>query len=439
MEKACNLIARNERLLRGEYAMINLLTKAAFLGVVLAMFAFLAQPIDGQEPQPQPVGKLPATGKAAAILKPLDTAVATMIHRHGVPGAALAIAKDGKLVFARGYGFANLTTGDLVQPDTVFGVASLSKTLTSLAILKLVEQGKLSLEDRAFEILNHIRPAPGAKIDRRLSTITVRQLLNHSGGWDHVKSGDPVNWTTQTHIKRHDRTPVTAAQLIAYSMPIPLDFNPGTDSKYSNYGYIILGEVIAKVAGHPYERFVQENVLAPAGARRAFIHGLSDSYFENEAHRYLPGTDDELPTWRQKYTDAAGGWTISAIDLVRLLTALDGSRGKPLLQEATFKQMIARPPAPMVPRPNGTHVGLGWDSVQVNDKGYGYFKDGLWPGMRAFMRRTANGVNSVLLLNISTNPDTTDTRIAGDAAKEIREELDRLEKFPDLDLFKEYK
>src|SRR4051812_14361564 len=171
-----------------------------------------------------------------------------MVHRHGIPGAALALAKNGKLVFARGYGWANLTTGDQVQPDTLFGVASLSKTLTAIAILKSVEQGELRLEDRPFEILKDIRPNPGATVDRRLFQITVRQLLNHSGGWDHQKSGDPVTWTTQMHLKRRDRTPVTAAQLIAYTMGVPLDFDPGTDSKYSNFGYIVLGEVIAKVS-----------------------------------------------------------------------------------------------------------------------------------------------------------------------------------------------
>src|SRR5262245_12494932 len=218
--------------------MSNLGTRSITSVIGLATLVALLQPLDGQEPFRQPVTSMPATGKAAALLKSVDTAAATMAHRHGIPGAALAIAKDGKLVFARGYGWANLTTGDLVQPETLFGVASLSKTLTAVAVLKLVEQGKLSLDDRPFEILNHIRPYPGAKVDRRLVQITVRQLLNHSGGWDHQKSGDPVNWTTQMHLKRGDRTPVAAGQLIAYTMGVPLDFDPGTDCKYSNFGYI---------------------------------------------------------------------------------------------------------------------------------------------------------------------------------------------------------
>jgi N-acyl-D-amino-acid deacylase len=393
----------------------------------------------GQEP-PRPLGPAyPATGKMGPGLEPLDTAVVTMMNRHGIPGAALAIARDGKLVFARGYGWSNLATNEVVQPDSLFGIASLSKTLTAVAVLKLVDQGKLNLDDRPFQILNHIKPFPGAKVDPRLFQITVRQLLNHSGGWDHKVSGDPVNWTTQVQLKRGDRVPVTPEQLIAFTMGVPLDFDPGTDSKYSNFGYIVLGEVIAKVSGQPYEQYVRDHVLVPAGLRSASLHPLGGQYFRNEARRYLAGTDTELPAWQQKYSDAAGGWTASAVDMVRFLTALDGSRGKSLLTEKTFKRMIEPPPPPLKARDNGTYVGLGWDSVIQTEKGYGYFKDGSWYGMRTFMKRLPNGVNWVLLFNASMQPDVQDTRIRADAVHEVRQTLERMTKYPDIDLFTEFR
>src|SRR5262245_51754952 len=262
-----------------------------FLSCVTVLAALLGseQLARSQEPARQPQVSYPATGKRSPLLESLDSAVVTMMANHGIPGGALAVAKDGKLVFARGYGWANLATEELVQPDTLFGVASLSKTITAVAVLKLVEQGKLSLEGRPFEILRHIQPPPKARVDPRLYRITVRQLLNHSGGWDHQKSGDPVNWTTQMHLKRKDRTPVSAEQLISYTMAVPLDFEPGTDSKYSNFGYIVLGEVVERVAEMPYEKFVQEHVLAPAGIRRTTLHPLGGRYFEHEARRYLAG------------------------------------------------------------------------------------------------------------------------------------------------------
>jgi N-acyl-D-amino-acid deacylase len=410
------------------------------VGSVVGLLALigLLQPVSGQEPFRQPDASLPATGKAAAILQPVDTAVATIVVRHGIPGAALAIAKDGKLVFARGYGWSDLGAGEQVQPDTLFGIASLSKTITAVAILKLVEEGKLRLDDRPFDILRHIKPYSGARVDPRLFRITVRQLLSHSGGWDHQKSGDPVNWTTKVQLKRGDRTPVSAEHLIAYTMGIPLDFDPGTDSKYSNFGYIVLGEVIPRVAGQSYEQYVKEHVLAPAGIRRATLHPLDGHYFPNEARRYLAGTETVLPPWQQKYSDAAGGWTASAVDLARLLTALDGSRGKPLLSEQTRKLMLTLPP-PLEPRANGTHVGLGWDSVVQTDGGYGWFKDGSWYGMRSFMKRNPNGVSWALLFNASMNPDTLDTKLAADAVQEVRHALEQIQKLPDIDLFNEFR
>ncbi len=381
----------------------------------------------------------PVSGKAAPGTEALDKLIVSLLSRHGIHGASLAVAKEGKLLFARGYGWANLATEEPVRPETLFGVASCSKTFTAAAVLKLVEQGKLSLDDRPFKMLAHIKPQRGVSVDPRIYDITVRQLLNHSGGWDSQKSGDPVNWTTEMQMKRGDKTPVSPETLISIGMSARLDFEPGTDSKYSNYGYIVLGEVIEKASGQTYEKYVKEHVLAPAGAKSGTLHALNSGYFKNEARRYLAGTDTELPPWKQKYSDAAGGWAISSIDMLRFLTALDGSRGKPLLSEKMFQQMIAVPPKPLGKRENGTHIGLGWDSVAVVEKEYGYFKDGSWYGMRSFMKRQPNGVNWVLLFNASLQPDNQDGKSIADAVQEVRKHFDQIEKFEaTTDLFKEY-
>lgn len=410
----------------------------AFL-LTFALLALAAVPAAGQE-QP-PGSRYPTTGKSLPVLEPLDAAVTTMMGRHGVPGAALAVTKDGKLVCARGYGWANLATREPVQPDTAFGIASLSKVITAAAVMKLVEQGRLKLDDHAFRLISHIRPLPGGRPDPRLQKITVRQLLNHSGGWDHKKSGDPVNWTTELQVRRGDRSPVSAEYLIAFTMNVPLDFDPGTDTKYSNFGYIVLGEVIEKASGQSYEKYVRDHVLAPAGLTDVRLHPPGGKYFKGEARRYLAGAgeDHELPAWQQKYSDAAGGWTASAVDMARFLTALDGSRGKPLLNEKTFRLMVEPPPPPLKPAEDGTFVGLGWDAVSVSGKEFGLYKDGSWFGMRAFMKRKPNGVSWVLLFNASMNPDTTDTKTAGDAISTVREALEKQDALPDTDLFPEFK
>src|SRR5689334_13475133 len=119
----------------------------------LAALLALVSPALGQASRGSRM-RFPTTGKEAPGLEPLDSAVMAMMSRHGIPGASMAVVKDGKLVFARGYGWAVLEARKPVKPTTLFGLASLSKTITALAVLKLVEQGKLSLEDRPFRIID---------------------------------------------------------------------------------------------------------------------------------------------------------------------------------------------------------------------------------------------------------------------------------------------
>ena len=172
------------------------------------------------------------------------------------------------------------------------------------------------------------------------------------------------------------------------------------------------------------------------GIARGSLHPLDGNYFPNEARRYLAGTDNEIPPSKQKYSDAAGGWTMSAIDLVRFMTALDGTRGKPLLSEKAHESMLAPPPPPLKRRPNGTWPGLGWDSVVRTESRPGYFKDGSWIGMRTFMRRSPNGMCWALLFNASIQMDADDNKIIADSIKRTWE---KIESFPKIDLFDEFK
>jgi N-acyl-D-amino-acid deacylase len=195
---------------------------------------------------------------------------------------------------------------------------------------------------------------------------------------------------------------------------------------------------VEKASGQPYEEFIRKNVLEPAGVKRAFLNKVSRNYFADEAHRYLAGTSIMLPPMELPMVRAAGGWSTTAVDMVRFLTAVDGSRGKPLLKEATFKQMLAPPPAPLKPRANGTYNGLGWPTVTMTAKGFGYLHDGSYHGMRTFMKRSPQGVNWVLLFNVSMEPDPIDAQITAKAVQEIRQQVESLQKYPDIDLFPQF-
>src|SRR5262249_34897985 len=148
----------------------------------------------------------------------------------------------------------------------------------------------------------------------------------------------------------------------------------------------------------------------PAGMKGAGLHRLDNQYLQGEATRYLAGTINALPPLQEPMVDAAGGWSASTVDMMRLLAALDGSRGKSLLTQPTFDLMLAPPPASVKRRPDGTHFGLGWDIVARKGKNFGYFKDGSFHGIRTFMKRNLNGVSAVLLFNASMMPDLDDTR-----------------------------
>jgi N-acyl-D-amino-acid deacylase len=392
--------------------------------------------------QAQPAGRdphaaIPITGRAGPGLKPFDEAMRTILDRHGLAGAALAIAKDGRLVLAKGYGWANVAAGEPVRPDTRFGLASVSKPITAVATLKLVEQGRLRLDDRAFDILK-IAPPAGTRVDPRLRTITVRQCLNHSGGWDRAVRGDPINWEPQICRAMRLRPPLSPSQFLSFAMTLPLDFAPGTDQKYSNVGYILLGELVAAVAGQAYPRFVADQVFKPMGITRVELHRRDGRYLAGEAVRHLTGSLIPLPPMLLPMVDATGGWSASVVDMARFLTNLEGSRGPAVLNEKTRRLMIEPPSPPLKARPNGTYFGLGWDSVAVQGKAYTVYKEGSYQGMRTFMKRLPTGVCWCLFYNASMDFDPVDVQIAGSTVHEVRRLVEGIDQYPKIDLFKEF-
>ena len=141
-------------------ALAGLAGLAGFGGLAVTAPEAVAQ---DQPALPPAFAKVPVKGKAGPGLEPLDVAMLDVMDRHGIPGAAFAFAKEGRLLLARGYGWANVRTGAPADPETLFGLASLSKSITAVGALKLVEQGKLGLDDAVFDILKDVNPPRGAR------------------------------------------------------------------------------------------------------------------------------------------------------------------------------------------------------------------------------------------------------------------------------------
>jgi CubicO group peptidase (beta-lactamase class C family) len=320
-----------------------------------------------------------ASGETTPGTKQLDDFVIGVLRRYEVPCGALAVAKDGRLVYARAFGMRDLAGKIPATPRDRFRIASSSKPFTAVAIMQLVEAGKLHLDDRAFEILSTFAPPNGRQEDPRLRTITVRNLLEHSAGFDSTKT-DPQFEALRTAADALGKPrPATHDDIIMYMMGQPLAFDPGSKYLYSNLGYNILGRIVERVTGVPYEASIKAAVLAPAGITRMAI-GRSNrkDILPDEVEAWDPPTftpmysvfedqDEIVPFsyggFSMEAIDAHGGWVASVVDLTRFLNAVGGSGGKQLLASATVTQMLAKPAIPQY-RDQDHWYAFGWGTGQ---------------------------------------------------------------------------
>jgi N-acyl-D-amino-acid deacylase len=300
------------------------------------------------------------------------------------PGAALAVAYHGRLVYARGFGHADFEKREPVEPASLFRIASLSKSFTAAAVLHLVEKGHFKLDDKVFRLLK-IEPhlQPGAKVDPRLYEIEVQHCLHHTGGWDRDKSLDPMGADAAEEVAKELKVqlPITPLQIVRVTMGKRLDFAPGTKYVYSNYGYCVLGRLIQEFSQRPYHEFVTQQILAPIGIRQMRLgkNLLVDrapgevKYYDSgkRTGRAISGPNIgkqvPLPYGVEciETMDANGGWIASAVDLVRWAVALDDPRKCRVLNTASMEAMLAPPPGPVGHGPKGkpkeTYYGCGWE------------------------------------------------------------------------------
>ena len=351
----------------------------------------------------------------AKVIPPLMT-------KWGLPGGAVALVKDGKLVMAEGYGLADKDGSVAATADSLFRIASLSKPVTAAAVLKLVEAGLLGLDDKAFAVLSDLEPPPGAAPDPRLSDITVRDLLQHSGGWDRDASFDPMFKSREIAAAMGVATPPDAETIIRYMMGQPLDFTPGTKYVYSNFGYCVLGRIIERVSGTTYAAYVQEAILGPAGIGRMELgRSLGADRATGEVAYYdYPGAPlapsvfteaGDLVPWPYggfaiEPMDSHGGWIASAVDLLRFITAVDGLATRPdVLQASTVALMTARPSLPDWAS-SDWYYALGWQ-VRPTSTGANWWHTGSLPGTATIMVRASNGLAWAALFNM--RPEAADT------------------------------
>ncbi|PQO41093.1 D-aminoacylase [Blastopirellula marina] len=387
-----------------------------------------------------------ATGQSFEETKAIDETVQAVMKEFTIPGAAVAVTDHGRLVYARGFGYADLATRQPVQPDSLFRLASVSKPITAVAIMQLIEQGKLSMDDKVFEILKYEPILEGkAKFDKRLNDITIRHLLQHRGGWDRDKSFDAMFRSVDFANLAQMPPPADCDAIIRVMLGKPLDFDPGERYAYSNLGYCILGRVIEKLTGESYADYVQNHVLHPLGAGgmrigathlpgraagevRYYDPGFSRSVFAKNLGQQVPNA---YGAWYLESMDSHGAWISSAIDLARFGTAFDQPDKCPILSADSIELMYT--PAPNEANLAAQHYVSGW-SVTTDENGMkSVGHGGSLPGTNTSLTRRDDGKNIVILLNARTSGNTS--RLINIMNDRVKEAVDHIEKWPDTDLF----
>ena len=380
-----------------------------------------------------------------------DREVEAFMRARKVPGGALAVVKDRRLVYARGYGLADREKKIPARPDTLFRIASVSKPITAVAVMKLVEEKRLRLDTPAFALLG-LQPvlAGGKTPDSRLERITINHLLHHTAGWDRDQSGDPMFWSAKIAMATGTLAPAQPEAIIRFMLGQPLDSDPGSRHAYSNFGYCVLGRVIEKVTGLPYERYVREKILAPLGITRMRL-GASLTTAEGEARYYTPNeakggsvfpnqpgrVPESYGTFCLEAMDAHGGWLAPAVDLARFAAALDDPEKSPLLRSGTLRLLYAPPDAPVSRKTDGSleaaYYGCGWMVRPVGKSGRAnYWHSGSLPGTSTLLVRRWDGLSWVVLFNQRSNDNKLpDGAIDG----ALHRAADAVKDWPKEDLF----
>lgn len=375
---------------------------------------------------------LAQTGIPAGSMSQCDAQMKTFMAKYQIPGATFAIAKNGKLVYMRAFGTANQAGTEVTQPYHMFRIASISKPITSLAIMQLIESGQLSLNDKPFGpggILNGDPYFANANVtDSRIYNITIQNLLEHSAGWNRdlpmtpsplppypygFGASDPIDFPLHVTQTLGEPNPVSRRSLIKFLIQKGLNFTPGTDFSYSNVGFLVLGEVIEKKTGLTYENYVKQHILAPLGIYdvRLGKNLLADKQ-EREGEYNSPwttlsayGTGQYVP-WQYggasvEAMDAHGGWIATARDLVRLFSAFDGFPSRPDIISPATLQIMTTPSA---------NFSIYAKGIQVNSAGTWWHAGALF-GLYSWMARNTNQVTWAVIMNKRSDDPTFENAV----------------------------
>lgn len=333
------------------------------------------------------------------------------VYKPGDPGATVLVAKNGKVVYRKAFGMANLELNVPMKPEMVFEIGSITKQFTAVSILMLMEQGKLSLTDDITKFIQDY-PAQGHKI-------TIHHLLTHTSG---IKSYTGMQeWQP---LWRKDMSP---AEMIDLFKNQPMDFAPGERFLYNNSAYFLLGYIIEKASGLTYQQFLEDNIFKPLQMNNSY-YGSHKRVIPNRAAGYQNQdgfTNAEYLSLTQPYS--AGSIMSNVDDMLKWQNAIrDNKLVKAGSIQLAFKGYSTNDNKPF-------HYGYGWGVNEINgaptlEHGggiFGYTTNGIWlPGQDVYV---------IMLTNRDDiGPEDASTRIAAVAiGKPFPEIADGIELKPE--------
>lgn len=274
------------------------------------------------------------------------------------PGLAVVVAQNGKILFEKCYGLADREHGVPVGPETTFRIGSITKQFIAAAILKLQEQGKLSVKDKLSKYMPDFP---------RGNEVTLRQLLTHTSGiHDYLQDADNLSRAAGA---------TTTEAIIEEIKKAPYDFDPGAEWRYDNSGYRLLGYIVEKVSGQRYVDFLHDHFFQPLGMTNTGIC-RTDPALPHEALGYSLGTNGfgRAPNWDISWVGSAGGLYSTAYDLYRWNESVFNGQ---VLDTASLKAALT----PIKTKenqtcynPKGDGYGFGW--FVGHDRGLRYISHG---------------------------------------------------------------
>lgn len=380
------------------------LLAALFIALLLGLLSKDSEPVSNEENHLVRLNSF--ISNEQSYHSQLDKEVTKFMKRWELHGAQLAVMRGDSLLYAKGYGEADVDTE--MQPYMTLRVASVSKLVTAAAIMVLCEQGRLSLSDKVLGEQGIIKDSSLMAVirDKRHYEITVEHLLRHQAGFS-TRLGDPMFRAIDFAAMNRLQQPPSDWEMCHIVLSRRLSARPGTHHSYSNFGYLLLSLLIERVSGLPYADFVRHYVLEPAGCYDFHIAG---NFYEekkpSEVRYFMHGNSDEVSCYdlsgrmvercyggnNVTALSGAGAWCCSAPELMRFVASIDGN---PAVPDIISPESVAR----MVQYFDKDTYSLGWNDTHPEK---GWTRSGSFSGTAALIQYFPDGDCWVFITNTST-------------------------------------